>query len=108
MADLLTDDQVRGVLLLFNGGRVDLRRRRTLKRQPRLLRLERPCADCKKTLPLQAYVPIKGRPPGAVYGRCRACRAARARERYQAHPAEREKQQARVRRGRLRRMQSAN
>jgi len=36
MADLLTDDQVRGVLLLINGGRVDLRR--TPKRKPRPLR----------------------------------------------------------------------
>src|SRR5262245_28529534 len=85
MADLLTDDQVRGVLLVINGGRVDLRR--SPKRKARPLRLERTCTDCQQNLPLQAFVYIRSTNNG-YYGRCRVCRAGRARERYQADPAE--------------------
>lgn len=55
----LTDDQVRAALLLLNGGKIDLRRRKRsrLKSSPPL-RQERTCIECRQTMPLQAFVRI--------------------------------------------------
>jgi hypothetical protein len=53
----LSNDQVRAVLLLLNGGKPDLRRR-PKPRPPAPLKLERTCTDCGQTLPLQEFVKI--------------------------------------------------
>jgi hypothetical protein len=65
----------------------------------------RTCTDCGATKEIAEFVRIKECALG-WYGDGRECRARRARERYQSDAEERERQKARVRRNRLRRLQS--
>ena len=62
----------------------------------------RTCSDCGETKPIEDYTRIMA--SHGWYGRCRVCRARRARERYWASEIEREKQKARVRRNRKKRV----
>ena len=64
---------------------------------------ERICTDCGQTKPVDAFVRIRACQEG-WYGRCRACRARRARERYQSDTQERERQKARVKRNRAKKL----